>query len=57
MLMGNSKTLAAARKHRHKKRAARQKVRDFLRSKGGDASKLSQLAQMMLRRRLRVSSK
>ena len=53
--MGNSKTLAAARKHRHKKRVARQKVSDFLRSRSGDASKLSQLAQKMLRRRLRVS--
>lgn len=54
--MGNSKTFQAARKHRKKKRAARHKVSEFLRSKGGDASKLSQLAQKMLQRRLRVSS-
>ena len=32
-----------------------EKVSDFLRSRSGDATKLSQLAQKMLRRRLRVS--
>ncbi len=53
--MANAKDFAVARKHRHKRRAAKQKVRDFLRTKSGDASKLSQLAQKMLQRRLRLS--
>ena len=54
--VGNSKTLGAARKHRRKRRAAKHKVHEFLRGKGGDASKLSILAQKMLQRRLRLTT-
>jgi len=54
--VGNSKTLGAARKHRRKRRTAKHKVREFLRGKGGDASKLSILARKMLQRRLRLTT-
>jgi len=54
--VGNSKTLGAARKHRRKRRTAKHKVREFLRGKGGDVSKLSILARKMLQRRLRLTT-
>ncbi len=53
--MGNSKTFGVARKHRRKRRAAKEKVYQFMRTKGADASKLSVLAQKMLQRRLRLA--
>jgi len=53
--MGNSKTFAVSRKHRRKRRSAKEKAAEFLRSKGGNASELSHLAQKILQRRLRLS--
>lgn len=53
--MGNSKDFAVARKHRRKRRLAKEKASEFLHTKGGDASKLSQLARKILQRRLRLS--
>jgi hypothetical protein len=53
--MGNSKSFAVARKHRHKRRVAKDKASEFLRTKGGDATQLSQLARKILQRRLRLS--
>jgi len=53
--MGNAKTLAVSRKHRRRRHTAKEKAHEFLRTKGGDASQLSQLAQKILQRRLRLS--
>jgi hypothetical protein len=53
--MGNAKTFAVSRKHRRKRRAAKEKAAEFLRTKGGDASDLSHLAQKILQRRLRLA--
>lgn len=53
--MGNAKTLAVSRKHRRKRHAAKERASEFLRTKGGDAAQLSQLAQKMLQRRLRLT--
>ena len=39
--MGNAKDFAVARKHRQKRRAAKQKVRDFLRTKSGGNSSMA----------------
>jgi hypothetical protein len=52
--MANSKKIDIARKHRRKRRAAKNKVHDFLRTKGGKAEDLPDLARRALRRRLRT---
>jgi len=52
--MGNSKKIQIARKHRHKRRAAKHKVKEFLRTKGANAADLPRLARRLLHRRLRV---
>ena len=52
--MANSKKIGIARKHRRRRRAAKHKVHDFLRTKGGKAEDLPDLARRVLRRRLRT---
>ncbi|MFQ5601102.1 MAG: hypothetical protein ACE5G2_11190 [Candidatus Krumholzibacteriia bacterium] len=52
--MGNSKTMSTARRHRLRKRAAREKVRLHLEGKL-TCEELPKLALRILQRRLRVS--
>jgi hypothetical protein len=54
--MANSKTLSVARKHRHKQRAAKEKLNQHLAGKR-DAETLPALAKIYLTRRMRVTKR